>query len=162
MRLGLLLHLFLSFHLAAGDGEYSIQFLCDEDATTSPIFSIIRVEPTDGGLRLFLGTSDPSGVADLLANGALEAQLSDHRSETATSPSISLGKAVWCTDDGPAVYLDFASPLPECDGKPPVKIEYFFTVPVTLGPDRDLVIGQDPDFLWVIEEIGISRANRGL
>lgn len=157
MRLGLLLPLLLSFHLATGGGEFSIQFLCDEDATTSPIFSITRAEPINGGLRLFLGTSDPTRVAGLLANGALEAQLSDHQTETTTSPSISLGKVVWCTEDGPPIYLDFASPLPECDGKPPVKIEYFFTVPVTLGPDRDLVIGQDPDFLWIIEEIGAMK-----
>ena len=111
----------------------------------------MRAEPSAGGLRLFLDTSRPDVVAGLLASGALEAQLSDHRIESATNHPISLGKAVWCYPDGAPIYLGYADPLPGCDGNPPVRIEYFFEVPVTLGPDRDVAIGQDPDFLWLIE-----------
>jgi hypothetical protein len=90
-------------------------------------------------------------VAGLLGAGAFEAQLSDHRKESATNHPISLGKAVWCYRNGTPIYLGYTDPLPECDGNPPARIEYFFEVPVTLGPDQDLAIGQDPDFLWLIE-----------
>jgi hypothetical protein len=31
-------------------------------------------------------------------------------------------------------------------------IEYFFDVAAVLGPGRDLALGEDPDFLWLIEE----------
>jgi hypothetical protein len=77
--------------------------------------------------------------------------LSDHRTQSATNHSISFGKAVWCYPGGAPIYLGYADPLPGCDGNPPARIEYFFEVPVTLGPERDLAIGQDPDFLWLIE-----------
>ena len=50
------------------------------------------------------------------------------------------------------VYMAFRDPLPSCSDKPPVRIDYFFEVSALLGPGRDLAIGQDPDFLWLIEE----------
>jgi hypothetical protein len=132
-------------------GEYVIEFLRSEEAAASPAFSIVRAEPSADGLRLFLDTSRPDVVAGLLGAGAFEAQLSDHRKESATNHPISLGKAVWCYRNGTPIYLGYTDPLPECDGNPPARIEYFFEVPVTLGPDQDLAIGQDPDFLWLIE-----------
>ncbi len=133
-------------------GDYSIQFMSEEDAVTSPPFSIDSVTEIDGGLRLFIGTGDPDAVAALLADGALETQLSDHQAGSATSVSLYFGKAVKCIDDGPTVYLDYADPLPSCGGKPPVEVDYYLEVPVTLGPGRDLAIGHDPDYLWLIEE----------
>ena len=138
------------FHFSAGD--YVIQELRDENARTLPPFSISRVVPFEGGLRLFLGTDSPEAVAALLAAGALEAQLSDHKFETARPVALSLGKAIWCSEDGNPVFLAYRADLSVCDGKPPERIEYFFEVAVTLGPGRDLAIGQDPDFLWLIEE----------
>ena len=138
--------------LALASGQYSIEFMKSEEALTSPCFSIVSVSPYEGGLRLFLDTDDPGAVSALLTAGALEAQLSDHQAETATTIPLLLGKAVTCTEDDDPVYLDYAAPLPSCNGKPPVLVEYFFSAPVTLGPSRDLAIGQDPDFLWLIEE----------
>ena len=131
--------------------DYAIEELRDESATTLPPFSINRIVPFDGGLRLFLRSHRPDAVASLLVAGTLEAQLSDHKSETAKPVSLSLGKAIWCSDDGNPVFLAYRA-VPPCGGKTPARIEYFFEVAVTLGPGRDLAIGQDPDFLWLIEE----------
>lgn len=135
----------------AGEG-YNVEELRDEETTASAPFSINRVSPYPGGLRLFLSTANPGGVASSLASGALEAQLSDHSVETASPVTLSLGKAVWCTEDGEPLYVGYAEPIPACGGHPPAKIEYYFDAGVTLGANRDLAIGQDPDFLWLIEE----------
>ena len=139
--------------LLFGAGDYTIEELVDEDATTSPPFSINSVVPVDGGdLRLFLTTDSPDAVADLLADGALQAEVSDHESDTATSVSVFFGEAVWCTEDGDPVYRAYRDPIPPCGDASPARVEYFFELAVTLGPGRDLAIGQDPDFLWLIEE----------
>ncbi len=152
MRFLLLVVLVPHFCFAQSSGGYAFELLRSDEATSWPPFSIVQAGPFDGGLRLFISTGDPEAVAGLLASGAIETQLSDHRTETATSVSLSLGKAVWCSLDGEPIYLGYADPLPDCDGKPPARIQYFFEVPVTLGSGRDLAIGQDPDFLWLIEE----------
>ncbi|HYK89325.1 MAG TPA: hypothetical protein VE398_11175 [Acidobacteriota bacterium] len=152
MRFFLLSASILHLCLAQNPGKYTIELLRSEDATSSPLFSIAKAAPFDGGLRLFINTSRPDTVAGLLAAGALEAQLSDHQRETAATVSLYLGKAVWCSQDAEPIYLRYADPLPDCGGKPPVRVEFFFEVPVTLGPGRDLAIGQEPDFLWLIEE----------
>ncbi len=156
----LMLALALSLNVVAVGG-YSILFMQSEDSTASPTFSIVRVVPFGGGLRLFLETDRPAAVAGLLAEGALEAQMSDHQTENVESVSLSLGKAVRCTEGATPVYLDYLAPLPSCDGKPPAIVEYFFTAPVTLGPGRDLAIVQEPDFMWLIEEEGMSAVGMG-
>jgi len=148
----LLIFLMLARPHLFGAGDYAIEQLRAEDATTSPPFSISRAVAFDGGLRLLLTTDSPDAIAELLAAGALEAQLSDHEAETASTVSLTLGKAVWCTEDGQPVFMSSLDPTPLCDGAPPARIEYFFEAAVTLGPGRDLAIGQDPDFLWLIEE----------
>jgi hypothetical protein len=130
-------------------GDYVIE---EFHASTSPPFSISRVVRFDGGLRLFIGTDSPDAVAALLAAGTLEAQLSDHESETAMTASLSLGVAIWCGRGAAPVYLAYSRTPPMCGRNPPARIEYFFEVGVTLGPGRDLAISQDPDFLWLIEE----------
>ena len=132
--------------------DYAIEELSAEEISGLCPFSINRVMPFDGGLRLFLGIDDPAAIADLLAAGALKAQLSDHGTETETLLSISFGKAVRCTADADPAYLAFTDPLPDCGGQSPAAIEYFFSVAAVLGPDRDLALGEDPDFLWLIEE----------
>ncbi len=152
MRLLLLIVLVPHFCFAQGSGGYAFELLRSDEATSWPPFTIVEAGTLDAGLRLFIRTGDPDAVAGLLASGALETQLSDHQAETATSVSLSFGKAVWCTSDGEPIYLGYADPLPDCDGKPPARIQYYFDVPVTLGPSRDLAIGQDPDYLWLIEE----------
>jgi len=137
--------------LLLGAGDYTIEELVDENATTSPPFSISHVVPFPDGLRFFLTTDSPGAVADLLADGALQAELSDHETETATAVSLSLGEAIWCSQDGDPVYVVNVDPLVLC-GAPPARIEYYLEVVAALGPGRDLAIGQDPDFLWLIEE----------
>jgi hypothetical protein len=133
--------------------DYAVEELREEGAPASP-FSIARVEPFPGGLRLFLSTEDIAAVAGLIASGVLESQLSDHETETQTSVALSLGKAAWCTQDSAPVYLGYDDPLPTCSdtGQPPEHVEYFLVATVTLGPGRDLAIGKDPDYLWLIEE----------
>ena len=137
--------------LLFGAGDYTIEELVDENATTSPPFSISHVVPFPDGLRFFLTTDSPGAVADLLADGALQAELSDHETETATAVSLSLGEAIWCSQDGDPVYVVNVDPLVLC-GALPARIEYYLEVVAALGPGRDLAIGQDPDFLWLIEE----------
>ena len=137
--------------LLFGAGDYTIEELVDENATTSPPFSISHVVPFPDGLRFFLTTDSPGAVADLLTDGALQAELSDHETETATAVSLSLGEAIWCSQDGDPAYVAYVDPLVLC-GAPPARIEYYLEVVAALGPDRDLAIGQDPDFLRLIEE----------
>ncbi|MBN1566805.1 MAG: hypothetical protein JXA73_03095 [Acidobacteria bacterium] len=132
--------------------DFTIEEMSDEETAATKPFSISRVSPFNGGLRLFLSTGNPDAIAELLTSGALQAQLSDHNPETETAISLSLGKAVWCGDAVDPVYVAFRDPLPSCDGNPPTRIDYFFEVAASLGPGRDLTIGQDPDFLWLIEE----------
>jgi hypothetical protein len=141
-------------HLSRGlkAQDYAIEEMGDEETMAIRSFSIAQVVPFDGGLRLFLSTDNPEAVAKLLSAGELQAQLSDHQSETAAEVSLSFGKAVWCSEDEEPAYMAFADPLPSCDNKPPVRIEYFLEAGASLGPGRDLAIGQDPDFLWLIEE----------
>src|SRR5213078_765262 len=99
--------------LLLGAGDYTIEELVDENATTSPPFSISHVVPFPDGLRFFLTTDSPGAVADLLA------ELSDHETETATAVSLSLGEAIWCSQDGDPFYLAYQDdPLVLC-GAPP-------------------------------------------
>src|SRR5881396_3339477 len=139
--------------LLFGAGDYTIEELVDENATTSPPFSISHVVPFPDGLRFFLTTDSPDAVADLLADGALQAEVSDHESETATSVSVFFGEAVWCTEEDVPVYRAYRDPIPPCGDASPARIEYFFELAVTLGPGIDLAIGQDPDFLWLIAQV---------
>ncbi len=131
---------------------YSIEELSSEGTAAVRPFSIGEVAAVDGGLRLFINTYDPEVVAGLLGAGTLQGQLSDHEAETEASVQLSLGEAVWCTSDGEAVFQSYGDPLPVCNGNPPVRIEYFIDASAVLGPGRDLALGQDPDFLWLIEE----------
>ncbi len=132
--------------------EFSIEELSAEEPTSIRPFSITGVSPADGGLRIFISTDNPANVAGLLADGSLQAQLSDNEAESETLLSITFGKVVVCTAGADPVYLAYADPDPDCGGQPPAAIAYFFAVEATLGPNRDLAIGEDPDFMWLIEE----------
>jgi hypothetical protein len=133
--------------------DYVIEEMREEGSLALP-FSIARVDPFPDGLRLFLSTADIAAIAGLVASGALEGQLSDNEAGTQTTVTLSLSKAVWCTEDGEPVYLGYAQALPACSdsGQPPQRVEYFLIAQVTLGAGRDLAIGKDPDYLWLIEE----------
>jgi hypothetical protein len=132
--------------------DFAIEEMSDEETIAVKPFSISRVLPFNGGQRIFITTDNPDTISALLASGSLQAQLSDHNSETETVVSLSLGKAVQCSDSVDPVYMAYGDPLPSCDGNPSAHIEYFFEAAAVLGPGRDLAIGQDPDFLWLIEE----------
>jgi hypothetical protein len=131
---------------------YVFEELTAENLTAVSPFSIAQVVPIDGGLRIFISTDNPDAVAGLLATGALLTQLSDHVAMTEAPVPISFGKAVWCTADGDPVYLAYQDPLPSCGGQPPAIIEYYFDAAAVLGPGRDLALGLDPNFLWLIAE----------
>jgi hypothetical protein len=79
--------------------------------------------------------------------------LSDNQAGTEKLVALSLGKAAWCSDSDTPAYLSFNAPLPDCGSKPPAQIEYFLEAAVSLGPELDLAIGNDPSFLWLIEEL---------
>jgi hypothetical protein len=132
--------------------NFTIEQSSAEETAAPPPFSITRVEPVDGGMRVFVNTDNPAAVSDLVSNGALQAQLSDNQFGNETTVPISLGKTVRCTVDADPIYLGYQDPLPDCAGQPPAAIEYFFSVAAILGPDRDLAIGDDPDYLWLIAE----------
>jgi hypothetical protein len=132
--------------------DYAIEELSAEETWVTKPFSIARVAPFDGGLRLFINADDPAAVANLLAAEALQAQVSDHETETETLLSITFGKAVRCTSGSDPVYLGYPDPNPDCGGQPTAVIEYFLSVAAVLGSNRDLAIGEDPDFMWLIEE----------
>jgi hypothetical protein len=146
----ILLMIFMMPLLKAQD--YAIMNLTDENAVAAMPFSISRVVPFGQGLRLFLNTNSPDAVADLLKAGKLQAQLSDNQAGTEKLVPLSLGKAVWCPDSDTPAYLSFNAPLPNCGGNPPARIEFFLEAAVSLGPELDLAIGNDPSFLWLIEE----------
>ncbi|MCI0628288.1 MAG: hypothetical protein L0387_42665 [Acidobacteria bacterium] len=151
-----LLSVFIVFLLSTAPiraADYVIEEMIEEGSLPPP-FSIARVEPFPDGLRLFLSSADIAAVAGLVASGALRGQLSDNGAGTETSVTLSLGKAVWCTRDSEPVYLGYAEALPACSdtGQLPQRVEYFLISPVTLGASRDLAIGKDPDYLWLIEE----------
>jgi len=131
--------------------EYTIEEMSDENAAIPCPFSISRVTPINGGLRIFINTNDPAAIARLVSAGSLQAQLSDNEAGTETILPLSFRKALWCEYPGSPVYLAFGDPLPSCNGNPPARIEYFFEVAAILGPGLDLAIGQDPEFLWLIE-----------
>jgi hypothetical protein len=132
--------------------EYSIENLKDENAYSEMPFSISRAIAFERGMRLFINTNDPEAVSRLIAAGKLQAQISDNEAGTERLVPVSLGKAVWCAFPGTPTYLSFADPLPICGEKQPERIEYFLEIPASLGPGLDLAIGDDPDFLWLIEE----------
>lgn len=151
-----LLSVFLVFLLSTAPiraADYAIEEMIEENSPAPP-FSIARVETFSDGLRLFLSSADIAAIAGLFASGALQGQLSDNQAGIETTVTLSLGKAVWCTQDGGPVYLGYAEALPACSdsGQPPQRVEYFLIAPVTLGAGRDLAIGKDPDYLWLIEE----------
>jgi hypothetical protein len=132
--------------------SYAFEELKSEDTAAKSPFSITKVVPINSGLRIYVSTDDPETIANLLTTGALLTQLSDHIAGTETPVPISFGKAVRCTIEDDPVYLAYKDPLPGCDGQPPAIVEYFFDAAAVLGPGRDLALGKDPDFLWLIEE----------
>lgn len=128
-------------------GGYNIEELTDEGVTAPRPFRITRVEPVAGNLRIFITTGNPGSVESLIANGKLLAQLSDNENLTERSVPLYLMKAAHC--GSVVVYLRPGDPAPKCAGS--TKIEYFLDVEATLGPNLDLAIGKDPEFLWLIE-----------
>lgn len=132
--------------------DYVIEALKEESAASAMPFSISRVVPFNRGLKLFINTDNPVTVSNLLRAGKLQAQLSDNQAETEELIPLSLRKAVWCPDSDAPVFISFSDPLPNCAENAPTRIEYFLEVSASLRPGLDLAIGNDPDYLWVIEE----------
>ena len=133
--------------------DYVVEEMREEGTPNLP-FSIARVQLFPGGLRLFLSTNDIVAVASLVSSGALQGQLSDNVAEIETIVPLSLGKAVWCAQDGTPVYLGYEDSLSACSdtGQPPERVEYLPGCPSLSRPGRDLALGKDPDYLWLIEE----------
>ena len=97
-----LLSVFIVFLLLTAPiraADYVIEEMREEGSPPLP-FSLARVESLPDGLRLFLSAADIAAVAGLVASGALEGQLSDNEAGTETTVTLTLGRAVWCTQDG--------------------------------------------------------------
>jgi len=109
-------------------------------------FSITRVEQQTGEIRLWIESSKIAEVSKLLRGGVLQAQSS--KGESSITVPLSLWKAVDCKNRG-TFHLGYSEPLPNYKIE---RIRYYFRVPVTLGQGRELAIGIDPDFLWLIEK----------
>ena len=147
---------FLAVSAYARDvGRYTVEEM-SEDEKPMP-FHIGEIEQKSGELRIFprevWGYADHSEIARLISTGKLEAQLSD--SESNKDVPLSLRKAVTCKDArgnriGP-YYLGYSEAIPTAC-KVVEQIKYYLRAPVTLGKERDLAIGIDPDFMWLIEE----------
>ena len=136
-------------------GGYNVEEM-SEDEKPMP-FYIGQVEQKSGELRVFpreaWNHADYSEIARLINNGKLEASLSD--SEGSKDVPLSMRKIVTCKDSyGNYIspyYLGYSEPVPDaCEVVE--QIRHYISVPVTLGKERDLAIGIDPEFMWLIEE----------
>jgi len=130
-------------------GNYNERNLTEDGGNPKKMpFSITRIEQQSGQLRLWIqaGNDGINNVANLVNNGKLDAQLSD--GENGKTVSLSLRKAVTCKKTG-TYQLEYSDASPK--GCTVEKTEYYLNTPVTLVKNRDLAIGFDPDFLWLVE-----------
>ena len=136
-------------------GRYNIEELSENEKPMP--FYIGQIEQKSGELlifpREFWSYADHSEIARLINNGKLEASLSD--SDGSKDVPLSMRKIVTCKDSyGNYIspyYLGYSEPVPDaCEVVE--QIRHYISVPVTLGKERDLAIGIDPEFMWLIEE----------
>ena len=144
MRTILLLTLTVTLAVNAYASGYAVEEL--SDSPKEKPFSITSVESRPGELWLFIQSGNYAQIQGLIRNGSLTAQLSE--GENAITVPLSLFKAVVCKDFG-TFHLGYSELLPVCEI---AQLRYYLRTPVTLGHGRDLAIGLDPDFLWLIEE----------
>jgi len=134
---------------------YSVLELHEEGV--NPLFSISSVEDYPRGLQVFVSALNPGAVADAVASGTLQTQLSTHTAEggTAQTVTFSFMKMVRCQNAAPEgasawTTLPYLDPPPQ--GCLVEETRLFFLVSLTtLGPGQDLAFGLDPDSLWLIE-----------
>ena len=130
-------------------GNYNVEELISEDGDSAKKpFTITDIEQRRGELRVWIQPQygGIAGIARLVSNGSLEAQVSDSAGSDAVP--LMLQKAVVCKE-GETYYLGYSETDPDCEIE---RTRYYLRTPVTIGQDRDLGIGLDPDFLWLIEE----------
>ena len=131
---------------AHGADNYAVEELIGDTATEVKPFSITQVEQQRGELRLFIQTGNIAHIQRLISNGTLLAQFSE--GDNAMTVPLSLSKAIVC-DSGTIYHLGYSAPLPNCAI---TQTRYYLRTPVTLGQGRDLAIGIDPYFIWIIEQ----------
>jgi len=132
-------------------GNYNIAQMTEEGITKKPPMFIDDVKQLRGELRLYLleSKTDLKEVNNLISSGALEAQMSYNESGKTVQAALSLYKTVTCKKSG-TYQLKYAETSP--NGCTVEKTQYYLRVPITLGKDRDLSIGIEPDYIWLIEE----------
>ena len=129
-------------------GRYNVEELTGEESDPNKTpFTITAIDQQRGQLRIWIQAQygDMSGVARQMSK--LEAQVSD--AESAQDVTLTLNKAVDCRDYG-TIHLGYSAAVPaycEITGT-----RYYLLAPVTLKQGRDLGIGINPDYLWLIEE----------
>ena len=127
-------------------GIYSVEELTGAEGDRKP-FTITGIDQQPGQLRIWIQAQygGISGVARQMSR--LEAQVSD--AESAESVTLTLNKAVDCKNYS-TVYLGYSAAVPAyCEI---AWTRYYLLAPVTLKQGRDLGIGIDPDYLWLIEQ----------
>ena len=144
MRTILLFTLTLTLAVNAHASGYAVEEL--SDSPKEKPFSITSVESRPGELHLFIQSGNYAHIQRLIRDGSLTAQLSE--GEDAVTVPLSFFKAVVCKDLG-TFHLGYSEPLPDCKI---AQVRHYLRTPVNLGHGRDLSIGLDPDFLWLIEE----------
>ena len=149
-------------------GNYNILQMTEDDVKTKPPFRITRVEQKRGALRAYIRTTDTgdSSISNLLVsgkiadvnksikNGELKSEFSTL--ENSQPVTLTLKKTVTCTTKTGTKTKVTTYDLKYSDATPKgcgdATTEYYISAPVTLGTDRDLVIGFEPDFMWFVEK----------
>src|SRR5262245_55381056 len=91
---------------------YSVLELHEEGV--SPLFSVSTVEDAAGSLRIFISTANPGAVAEAIATGVLEGQLSTHSADgsgAAEAVSFTLMRMLQCQNAW--VTLPYSEPDPQ-------------------------------------------------
>jgi len=155
----LLLIIALAISAATGHardiGIYNVEELTSEDGDSGKIpFTITGIDQQRGEAIIWIQAlyGGIAGVAGHIKAGNLQAQISD--SEGGMEVALSLNREVTCTDDlgkdAGTYRLGYSSPLPSACAKV-TSTRYYLLAPVVFGQGRDLGIGLEPDYLWLIE-----------
>ena len=136
-------------------GIYNVEELTSEegDSGKKP-FTITGIEQQRGETVIWIRAlyGGIAGVAKKVSAGELQAQISDD--EGGTDVTLSLNREVTCTDASGSYAgtyrLGYSTQLPAACATV-TSTRYYLLAPVVFGLGRDLGIGLEPDYLWLIE-----------
>ena len=136
-------------------GIYNVEELTSEEGDYAKMpFTITGIEQERGETIIWIRAlyGGIAGVARQVSAGNLKAQISD--SEGGADVTLSLNSEVTCKDvsgNYAGTYrLGYSTQLPAACATVD-STRYYLLAPVVFGHGRDLGIGLDPDYLWLIE-----------